>query len=237
MFWASLSAGAAVLLSWKIWVSILIYLFVSFLPLALAAGLFSAVDSGSGAAGAGGCLFSVIGRPLLQGVFVSFFVIFTLPLMLGSTNATPLADVITMAWPITKAGLIASVAVTVLCFIPIVGDLIANSIGIQTFMMGVIVFRLFFGVVEEQLALPENAAIYPSLWGCLGYLAISGVVVWALTMLGALVGSFLEGSGHDSASAGFALVFGPLFGIVGGFLPLFMFVQYVELAIRASQNQ
>lgn len=236
MFWASLLAGAGVLLSWKIWVLILLYLFLSLVPLALSAGLFSKAESGSGAAGTGGCLFEIVGRPLIQGVFVSFFVIVALPLMLGAPNMTPLADVLPMAWPITKAGLVATIVVVGLCLIPVVGHLIASSAGAQTFLMGVIVFRLFFADAEQQMNLPEHASIYPSLWHCLGYLVISALLVWLLTILGALVGTLLEGTGHDSASSGMALVIGPLFGIAGGFLPLFMYVQYVKMAISALQS-
>ncbi len=237
MFWASLLAGAAVLLQWKIWAALVLYVAMNWLVLVSGAGLFSAAESGSGAAGAGGCVFMFVVRPLLQGILISFFIVFMLPVMVGGHDITSSSDVITMAWSVTKAGIVATVAVMVLCFIPIVGALIAESVGVQTFIMGAIIFRLFFATAEDEFHITQGQPIYPSFWSCLGYLGISALLVWLLTMLGALIYSSLERSEHDSASAGMAVVVGPLLGILGGFLPLFMYVQYVVIAIRAAQNQ
>jgi len=237
MFWASLLAGAAVLLQWKIWVALLLYVIANWIVLSVGAGLFSAAESGSGKAGGAGCIFMFIVHPLLQGVLISFFIVFMLPVMLGSSSTTGLSDVASMVWPVTKAGIVATVAVAVLCFIPIIGSLIAGSVGLQTFIMGAIVFRLFFAAIEDEFQMPAGQPIYPSVWNCLGYLVISAILVWLLTMLGALLSSFLEASDHDGASTGTAVMVGSLLGILGGFLPLFMYIQYVVLAVRAAQNR
>jgi|SRR5271165_481931 len=234
MFWESLLAGTAVLLSWKIWVALFLYLFLNFVALALGGVFEAAAESGSGAGHLSGCFFMLVGRPLLQGVLMSFFVVFMLPVMLGSPDATRVSDVLALSWPITKAGAIATILVTLLCVLPVVGELVASSVGMQTFITGAVIFRLFFAAVEPELPVRANQSIYPSFWSCLGYLAISAVFVWLLRMLGALVGSCLESSEHDSASAGMAVVIGPVFGIIGGFVPLFMYVQYVKLAVRAG---
>jgi hypothetical protein len=74
MFWASLFARAVVRLSWKIWVAILLYLFVSFLPLAVAAGRFSVAESGPEQRMRAVVYLVLFGAPYYKG-FISFFVI------------------------------------------------------------------------------------------------------------------------------------------------------------------
>jgi len=230
MFLQSLFGGWTVLSSWKIWVAMSLYIYLSSRTLGLGRILKRETESESAASPMGGAFLLMIVRLLLQGVFMSMFVAVMLPVMLGTPNVTPWSGLLASSWQITKAGFIATLAFAILCLIPLVGRVIASSICMQTFMMGAIFFRLFSAQIEQG-SLKGNQSVYPSLWYCLCYLVINAALVWMLTLLGFLVGKRMARLGHDPTAA---VVMRPVFEILGGFTALFMYVQYVKLAVRAA---
>lgn len=236
MFWNSLFAGMLVFLSWKIWVALLLYLLANMLVLATGGGLFAAAEKGSGAAGTAGCLFTMFVPPLMQGVLMSIFVLFMYPVMLGVGDASSLQEALPMLWPMIRVGVLAIIFVVAVCFIPVLGAFIAESPGIQTFIVGAIIFRLFLGAGLHELGVTTTQSPYPSLWACLGYVVISGVLVKILMLIGAAVAHSLEKSQHDAISALVTVTVAPVLGLFGGFLPFFMYVQYVKLGITAYRS-
>jgi hypothetical protein len=230
MFLQSLLGGWAVLASWKIWVAMCAYIYLSSRTLGLGRFGGGKAESGSAASPMGGAVLLMIVRLLLQGVLMSLFVAVMLPVMLGTPSVTPLSGLLASSWPITKAGVIATLAFAILCLTPAVGRVIASSICMQTFMMGAMFFRLFFPHIEHG-PLQGHHAIYPSLWYCLCYLVINAALAWILTLLGFLVGKKLARMGYDPTGV---VILSPLFEILGGFTALFMYVQYVKLAVRAA---
>lgn len=233
MFWQSVWGGLAELLHWQVWVSLF---FFHALQLAWFLGIGMLVsNSESGVRQTAGCLTHAIGGTIFQSLLLGAVVLFLTPLMLGGDQAMPLGFFSTFAWPIIKACLLALVVTFAITFIPVIGGFIHSTPGVDTFIQGMIIFRIFSAwVIESHLERAEIhvANLYPGFWASVGYLALSIALIYAcllgLTALGiTLSKNRYSGDGAPSFFLAMAAI-----NIVG-ILPLFMYANHVTLAIRS----
>jgi len=241
MFWKSVIAGFGVLDHGKIWLGIFLLVAAQFGFLVFTSVVFGRKESGGRMAA--GCLFTALVGPLFQGFIMSIFVGFYLPMMLGSTDTTPSAMVLSLLWPLAKAGFIAVIALVILCIVPVLGSLIAESPGIQYFLLGAVVFRLAVGpaLAEASAQYSISSSIYPGFWSLSGYLIIAGVLVRLVLLGGVLISTIVKNrTASEMGQTTSALIeavltaLAPSFGVLGGLLPLFMYAQHVRLALFAA---
>ena len=171
----------------------------------------------------------------MQGVLMSIIIAYLLPTMIGTGGTTDLSRIVQFIGPIAVAGIVGVVLVILISFIPILGGFVAESSGVQGFIIGVIIFRIFssdaIANVIERAGL-TGVSVYPSFWLSMGYLAIASLLAYAAMLLVAFIQT---ARGKDSG--GLALLLGPAFGVMAGFLPLLMYAQYVGLALRSALNR
>jgi hypothetical protein len=200
--------------------------------------VFSSAVFGRGESGGRtGCLFMAVGAPLFQSFTMSVFVAFYLSMMLGGTDITSRALVLSVIWPLFKGGLVAVIAVGILCIVPVLGTLIVMSPAIQNFLLGVIVFRLGLGhaLAEASAHFSLSTSLYPGVWSTIGYLIIAAAVLIRVILYGCVLISVVTKNrvGSELAEA-IPLTLAPRFAVLGGLLPLFMNVQHVRLAVDAA---
>jgi hypothetical protein len=235
MFWQSVVGGLAVLLHWQVWVAIVVYAALQFAWI-MGIGMLMGGNSESGGRQAAGCLTHMIGGTIFQALLLGGVVLFLTPLMLGGDHAMPLSFFTTFAWPIVKACFLALVITLVLSFLPIVGGLISNTPGVDTFIQGVVIFRFFSAGFIERILDRANihvANLYPGFWSSVGYLVLATVFVYACFFAFAALGVTLSRNRYSEDSPasfflGMALI--PILGM----LPLFMYANHVALAIQQA---
>ena len=228
MFWKSIIGGLAILGHWQVWVAVVLYMAINFAFLMIVAKMVGEDESGGRMVT--GCLFHMIGGTVLHGILMGLMLAFLLPILLGGPSAAPISAIIASLWPIIKIGIIAIVAVTILSIIPLIGGFIAHSPGIQAFLEGMIILRLLSGYAIDKILTEANVqgSVYPGFWASIEFLVIAGVLV-RLVMLGlALLSVPLEDTAVGELMP---IVIGPVLGILGGIIPLFMYSSYVRLSI------
>jgi hypothetical protein len=235
MFWHSVLGGLAVLVHWQVWVAVVVYVALQFAWI-MGIGMLMGRESESGSRMATGCLTHLIGGSIFQVLLLGGVVLFLTPLMLGGDQAMPLEFFTAFAWPIVKSCFLALVISLAVAFIPIVGKLISNAPGVDTFIQGVVIFRVFSaGIIEPHLqrANLHVASLYPGFWASVGYLVLATVLVYACFFAFAALGVTLSRnrySGDSAPSFFLGMVLIPILGI----LPLFMYANHVTLAIQQA---
>jgi hypothetical protein len=242
MFWQSVVEGAASLVDWHVLVG-MAAVSVASLLYPVIAGLTMGTGE-SGAPVGAGCLFMLVGGPLIQAAAVSGFVLICLPAVIGSGGFTPSPLIGPLLWPVFKAGFRAMLLVLVLCFIPLVGRIISDTPGVPVFLQGIFMLkpitRNLYYAASDGRRLPDSA--FPTFWNSVGYLLIGLALCWAAFIVVALVADQIKKRtnpiGHildqyrsepTSTMALVGMFIGPLFGIV----PLLMYGKYVGLAIQS----
>lgn len=228
MFWQSVWDGFGLLAFWEVWVGVLFYIVGMFVYL-LALSKIMGEEEQAGRQMAG-CLTNLIAGPVVQGVLTAIVVAFLLPIMLGGEKALALADISGYFGQIALAGVIGVVTAILIGIIPVVGRMITDQPGVQSFIIGAVVFRVLAGpAVQDVLgrAGRATAAVYPSVWLSLGYIGIAVVFVYIIMFLAAVLATRLAESSGSLLTA----VVGPAVGMLGGLLTLFMYSAYVTNAL------
>jgi hypothetical protein len=240
MFWQSVWQGLASLANWHVLVGMAgVSVVASLYPLIIR---WTMVSGELNLRVMTGCLFTLIGAPLVQAIAVSGFVFVCLPAIIGSGGFTPVALIGPLLWPTLKAGFLAVLFVLVLCFIPLIGASIANTPGVPVFLQGIFMLKpitkeLYYVATEGQ-KLPESA--FPSFWDGLGYVLIS-LAFCSITL--AIVTKIVNqvkkrhNSGGDLIAQYRIEPTGPMvltsiLCTLYGIIPLLMYGQHVALAIQ-----
>jgi hypothetical protein len=228
MFWKSVIEGLAILGHWQVWIAVVVYMAINFAFLMIVAKI--AGEDKSGGRMATGCLFHMMGGTVLHGILMSLMVSFLFPILLGRSFTTPISVIIASLWPIVKIGVIAIVAVTIMSIIPLIGGFISNSPGIQAFLEGVIIFRLLSGNVIDHILTEANVqgSVYPGFWASIGFLIIAGILVMVVMFGLSLLSVPLK---YTAVGELMLMIIGPVLGVLGGIIPLFMYSSYVRLSI------
>lgn len=234
MFWSSMLAGLGVLGHGSVWLGIFLLVAAQFAFLVITSAIFGGGESEKQMMA--GCLFTSLGAPVFQGFVMSVFVCFYPPLMLGGSGTMPSTVVLSYLWPLAKAGFIAVIALVLLCILPVLGSMIAESPGIQTFLLGVIIFRLVAGpaVAELSQKYSISSSVYPGFWSSIGYLIIAGVLARLVLFGGALISVVAKDRLRSEQAEAIVMALAPSVGVLGGILPLFMYTQHVQLALHAA---
>ncbi len=144
-------------------------------------------------------------------------------------------------WPIFKAGIIAFAIGIAITFIPIIGQLIENSSGIQIFIQGVIIFRLFLGSDIKTAMIRSNIPrVYPGIIETIGFLIISffvSIISWLLSQLVLFLIAFIATIFEKIKIIQFLhailnMTLNEVLSIIGGMIPVFMYIKYVALSIN-----
>lgn len=234
MFWQSVLGGFRVLVHWQTWVALILYVTLVFGWL-IGVGLLMG-NSGSGKRVAASMFAHMAGGPIIQALLLGCLVLYLTPLMLGGNAAMPLGFFATFAWPITKACFLAMLFTFFIMFIPLVGGIVANTPGVDAFIQGIIIFRLFSGAFIERFLEQANlqvASLYPSVWACLGYFGMAMVFVYVSAIIFAALGTTISRNQYSEES-GISFFVGMGFMQMLGMLPLFMYANHVSLAVQGA---
>jgi len=231
VFWSSVLGGFRILGHWQVWVALIAYAILNWVWL-IGLGLLAGDDE-SGGRMAFGCITHTIGGTIFQAVLISLMVFYLAPIMLGAAKAMPLKFFSEFAWPVAKAGIIATVAVLILSFIPLIGGFIANTPGLGEFIEGVIIFRIFSAnFIESFLKKTEiSTDIYPGFWYSTGYFIVALVIAYGGLLLVASIKTLASRNSYGDDD-GFMLALAPAIVRLLSLLPLFMYAQYTSQTIQ-----
>jgi len=228
MFWNSIIGGLKLFSNWQVWGACIIYAIVMLIFFFIVSKITG--DNEESGRGMVGCFTFAIGGIALEGILMSLTVIFLFPILLGQQSITPISEVLNFLWPIVKAGLIATVIVTIITILPLVGSLIAYSPGAQTFLMGLIIFTLFtrdmFNIILSESNI--QSSIYPTIWEIIGFIIIATALTWLL--IGIL--SLISLPFSDTALGDMMSMFGgQVLGVFGGIITLCMYTNFIRLSL------
>ena len=228
MFWNSIVGGLKLFSNWQLWSTCIIYAAVMLIFFFIVSKITG--DNEESGRGMVGCFTFAIGGIALEGILMSLTVIFLFPILLGQQSITPISEVLNFLWPIVKAGLIATVVVTIITIMPLIGNLIAYSPGAQTFLMGLIIFTLFTRDMFNAILSKSNiqGSIYPTTWEIIGFIIIATALTWLLIGILSLISlPFGETALGDMMS-----VFGgQVLGVFGGIITLCMYTNFILLSL------
>lgn len=231
MFFQSVIQGFNIFTHWQVWVAIIMYVAIYFAYLISLNTFFNKDDTNANIVV--GCLVYTFGELLIHAFLMGSMIAFLLPILLGGTSATPVLVVISSLWSIIKIGLFATIAVMIIGFIPPFGQMISRTPGVQAFLEGLIIFRIFSSQIIYQLQTtsPIDVIIYPGFWATIGFIIIALALVTIVIIVLTFISVYLENTVIGELMPE---VLGPIIGVLSGFLPLFMYSTYVRLAIQAN---
>ena len=232
MFFNSIGKGFSVMFSnWEIWVAILVYVVGFLFYFFLVARIFSKAEEDSAASSAG-CLTNAILGPIIQGLLVAFTIAPLIPILLGGDSILPTDFLKDGGWlVIVKSGIAAVVFSIILSFIPIIGNIIANSSGITIFIQAAIVFRITTNQLVSSFAdeAIDSSVLFPGALETLGFLLISIVIIYLFT-LGILV--ILSKFINEYTLESFSFIIGNFIGVIPAYLSLTFYSSYVFLSVK-----
>lgn len=227
MFWKSVITGLAAFGHWQVWVAVIFYMAVNSVFLVIVAKI--AGEGKSGSRMAAGCFSYAIGGIVLHGMLMSLLVAFLFPILLGNPSAAPISEIIASLGTIIVIGIVATGAVMILSFVPLISNFVDCIPGVEVFLEGFIIFRLLCRLSLDQVLAKANiqGSVYPGFWSVLGFLIIAGVIA-GLLMLGlGLLSALLK----DAVIQELVLmIIAPMIGVLGGIVALFMYGSYVQLS-------
>jgi len=188
----------------------------------------TAAKASEGAA-APGCLTQILGI-LFQGFSMGFYVLLLLPLLLGISREIGLSSVESFILLASRAGILISLAVNLLAFIPFLGSQLAGSPGLEAFLVGAGIIRLTAPLLVEKSALGilGKRLLFPNLWESLGFILLAYLFSKTLMILVGLLRLPLQSGGKP---ASLASLIGPSLAILGGLLAMFMYAAFLRLAM------
>jgi len=228
MFWNSIVGGLKFFSNWQVWGACIIYAIVMLIFFFIVSKITgNDEDSGRGMVG---CFTFAVGGIALEGILMSLTVMFLFPILLGQQSITPISEVLNFLWPIVKAGLIATVIVTIIAIMPLVGSLIAYSPGAQTFLMGLIIFTLFTRDMFNIILAESNiqSSIYPTTWEIIGFIIIATVLTWLLIGILSLISLPF---GNTALRDMMSMFGGQVLGVFGGIITLCMYTNFILLSL------
>lgn len=236
MFWRSIVEGFAILGHWQVWLAVAAYIALNWAFLFVTGALLGDEENPRLRLG---CLLGAVGRPLFGGALMAVIMAFILPILLGAPSAASISMIWALFWPIIKTGLIAICAVAVLCFVPVIGAFIAESVGLQTFLLGLIIFRLLTGpfidlMCTEMAIKAQSVAVYPGFWPSVAFLVVGVTVVTAVKWGIAFTFVAFESKFPrltSSLECVASLVVMPLLIPLAGMIPVFMYASYTRFSI------
>jgi hypothetical protein len=221
------------LIHWQVWLAVGLYV-VGLLASLIVLGLLMNDEAG-GARMTVGCLLTMVGRPVVQGIMMALVIAFLIPLMLGAGYITPVEAVMSNLAGIAIVGIMAIVIITLISFVPVLGQMITDVPGVMTFLMGALIFRLLVGG-DIDLVLAEYGVEelrYPGFLASAGFLLLTGVLVAVAWFGGSLLAAALsQGSSNGGSDLEFLVISG--LGTMAGMLPVFMYGSYVGASLRAA---
>jgi hypothetical protein len=161
---------------------------------------------------------------------------YTLPLVLGGDLPLPLSTLVANSGTIALAGLLGMMAYLLSALLPFVG----RSHAVATFIGGVVVCRLLAGEALQTIAVETGQRlVYPDVWASIGFLAIAVVfshVAVSLASLPWVPRVAASPRYHDDEETDLpptAAVVLPAVGMVGGTLPVFMYIRYALIGLES----
>lgn len=183
---------------------------------------FTNLPEGKDAMGPG-CLIQVLGL-LIQGLMIAFFVLLLLPVFLGTQTQLSWSSVEPMGFVAVRSGLLATFIVTLASFFPLIGPLIGNSPGLESFLISCLTFRLLSPLYLEALLGPQTFAhLFP------GVLPIAGYLLLTLILTRLLFGLTVGYLWRKKAQCRWRLTLGAGLDFIAGLLPFLMYTQWVRL--------
>jgi len=222
MFWQSFIDGWTSLAQPRVFIATLV-LIVLYLGYSHTLRKTTSLKESEGAA-APGCLLQVLAT-LIEGFAIGIYVLILLPVLLEKMSSSNLPDLQSFALLAIRAGIIATLVLTLLSFLPYLRSFMARRPGLQIFLMGMTVFRLVAPLYVERSALgalgvrPE----FPGFGLSLLYLAVallfSEIVFWLSQWVPPKLGAAPASISHQATLSGI--------DILTGIIPLLMYIQYV----------
>jgi hypothetical protein len=172
--------------------------------------------------GAGpGCLLQILGL-FLQAIGIASILLLLLPVLLGILEDVSWPAVEPLGFVAVRSGLFAMILVTVVSFFPWIGNFIASSPGLETFLLSFLTFRFLSPLYLEALIGKgiETKVFFPPWWIVL----ILCILTW---LLGRLIMILVLKLGKKWTSA-----VGPSLDILGGILPFLYYARWVAYTVK-----
>lgn len=181
-----------------------------------------------------GCLVPVVGL-LFQGLLTSLFVLLLLPFLTLPQPTFSWSQVEPFAFIALRAGILATLVVFFISFVPFLGRFIASSPGLENFIIAVLLFRFlsptFLMAQLKEKVLPPG--LFPGVWETVGYLlttlALTRIVMFVILMI-ARSREKKNASGNRTPIF-LRQVLGPTLDILIGILVFFMYAAYIRLGV------
>lgn len=231
MFWKAITEGLSQMTHWEIWISIFIYGLI-FGLFYFTVGYAMLTKEDSKGVQAAGCLTSIVGGPVIQGILVAFTVTALLPILAGGEDFIPFDLISANWWPVTKAGLISIVVTILLTFIPLLGDFISKTPGTAIFVQGAIVFHMLANNVLSEILKQSNsnANIFPGFWVSIGFVILSIIIFYIVFFIVVFILIKLKII-DDYSVEKYSFLIGNFIGLIPGILCLFLYCSYIRLTI------
>ncbi len=180
-------------------------------------------------AAAPGCLVPIVGI-LFQGLWMALFVLLLLPILLGIESEVSWNSVAPLVFVAIRAGILGTLILTLLTFLPKIGPLFASSPGLESFLLGSMTFRIASPAYLEAILgkgiLHKN--FYPGFLPTLGYFFFTILLTRIFMFLSHRVAAGIKNPEGKNFPRIILHYIGPSFDLLGGILPFFMYTQYVR---------
>lgn len=184
MFLTAIADGVGMFFShWEIWVGCFVYGSIFILYYFMLRFVLRAGGENRGVQMAG-CVTNLFGGLALQGIAVSFFVTAILPILYGGDGYISHTFLIDNWWMISKTGLMSICAVIIFSLVPILNIFSSQAPGSITFVQGVLVFHVLTRNVTSEMMQERSpsAIVFPGFWTFIGFLILSTVIVYAVSI-------------------------------------------------------
>ena len=230
MFWKSILDGIGNLFThWEIWASIAVYLLL-FMGYLIGFGAVMSKSANNGNTQIVGCLTHMIAKPVVQGILVAFMVIAISPILCGGDDFIPFSFIVDKWWSILKVGLVSMFIVTILSFIPFLGNIITDTLGAPIFVQGIIIFRIISNKISTEVLGKLTPAKFPGFWVMIGFMILSTILIYIISFVFFLLLTQLKIVSEDAMeSDSKKIIIGGFIEVLAGVLCLCIYCSYILL--------
>jgi hypothetical protein len=231
MFWQSIIQGFIVLKTPGV-MTLLLFAVLFYMAYLFLIRLATDQKESADAAGPG-CLTQVLAI-FFQGFLMGILILLLTPVLLGISHEISWPGIEPFVLIALRAGLIASLLLVALSFLPYVGRFLAASPALEVFLSGVLIFRLISPpYIAKTLPISlGKTSNYPRVWQILIYLVLTILFSKSLSLLVTMLQIKIKSM--PRACNFLRSILGPSLDILAGFFTLFMYVTYVRLFLGLS---
>lgn len=231
MIWEAIKAGFEVFGQWQLWVACLSFVVIFMLVNPFFG--YAMLKSHNEKTAVLGCAARVIIPSLIQVVFISILIVFILPMLMGGDEFTPFSFISEEWWRIVKAGFLVFLTLILIAFIPIIGDLVINSVGISILVIGIGIFHKIAGssLRHIQELNGTHVDIKPDMFKVVGFIFFAWAITAGVTLI--LNAIFTSTKLFNQVTKEWVGLFlATAINVIAGLFTLAVYISYVLLKIK-----